>query len=277
MLNTKYMLFPLLLLAVACGNHSGDAAGTDAGTAPKAPDYSIVKVYPHDPTAFTEGYYLKGDTIYESTGNPDGKPGLTRLYCYDLNSGKVYQETKLGADDFGEGISEIGGKIYQLTWRQHVVYVYDAKTLKKEREFNWDKEGWGMTTDGTQLILSDGSSHIYYVNPADFSVVKTLNIQGEYGPLSQINELEYVDGFIFANVWQTESIVKIDPATSKVVRTYDLSHIRRRGGGVENEENKNDVLNGIAYNKATGNLIVTGKNWPKAFEIKLSPDAAGQK
>ncbi|UAY55188.1 glutaminyl-peptide cyclotransferase [Arachidicoccus terrestris] len=263
----KYIIFPLMLLAIACGNSSGDSAGNDTAMPPKkVTDYTVVKIYPHDPTAFTEGYYLKGDTVYESTGNPENKPGLTRLYCYDLATGKVFQEIKLSAKDFGEGISEIAGKIYQLTWQQHVVYVYDAKTLKKEKEFSWNKEGWGMTTDGTQLILSDGSSHIYYVNPTDFSVIKTLNIQGEYGPLSQINELEYVDGFIFANVWQTKSIVKIDPATSKVVHTYDLTDIRKNNGISEDD---GGVLNGIAYNKATGNLVVTGKNWPKSFEIKL--------
>lgn len=257
------MVFPIILLAIACGNSSGDANTMDANlTASKTADYTVVNVYPHDPSSFTEGFYLKGDTAYESAGEPD----KSRLFSYELSTGKILQNVKLGKQDFGEGISEINGKIYQLTWQQHVVYVYDAKTLKKEKELNWPNEGWGMTTDGQQLILSDGSSHIYYVNPTDFSVVKKLNIQGEYGPLSQINELEYVDGFIFANVWQSQDIVKIDPATSKVVKTYDLTGIRKNNGVSENE---GDVLNGIALNQGTGNLVVTGKNWPKSFEIKL--------
>ncbi|GAB3350352.1 glutaminyl-peptide cyclotransferase [Arachidicoccus ginsenosidivorans] len=266
MLVKKYMVLPLFILAVACGNSAGDHLGnqTDQSTTLNAkPDYTVIKVYPHDPSAFTEGFYLKGDTAYESAGEPE----KSRLFSYDLNSGKVYQEVKLAKADFGEGISELGGKIYQMTWQQHIVYVYDAKTLKKTGQLTWPNEGWGMTTDEQHLIVSDGSSHLYYINPVDFSVVKTLNIQGAYGPLSQINELEYVDGFIYANVWQTDNIVKIDPATSKVVATYDLTDIRKKNGFAQN---KDDVLNGIAYHKATGNFVITGKNWQHSFEIKFA-------
>ena len=260
------MLGALLLLAVACGNSTSEDNGDGATLTPPTAqqDYTLVKVYPHDPTAFTEGYYLKGDTVYESAGEQN----KSRLFSYDLSTGKVYQSYKMQDSDFAEGICEIGGKIYQMTWQQHIVYVYDAKTFKLEKQLQWPSEGWGMTSDGKQLIISDGSSHIYYINPSDFSVAKTLNITNDYGPLSQLNELEYVDGFIYANVWMTESIVKIDPATSKVVKTYDLTGIRSQNGVAEN---KDDVLNGIAFNKETGNFVVTGKNWPSTFEIRLTP------
>lgn len=267
MLVKKYMVLPLIVLAVACGNSGRQDEGsvTDsasaAGNTPS--DYTVVKVYPHDPTAFTEGFFLKGDTAYESAGEAQ----KSRLFSYDLATGKVYQQHKLANEDFGEGISELNGKIYQMTWQQHIVYVYDAATFKKTGQLTWPNEGWGMTTDGKQLIISDGSSHIYYINPTDFSVTKTLNIQGEYGPLSQINELEYVDGFIYANVWQTDNIVKIDPGTSKVVATYDLSNIRSKNGFQQIKEN---VLNGIAYNKSSGNFVITGKNWDHSFEIKFA-------
>lgn len=266
MLVKKYMVLPLIVLAVACGNSGRQDEGsvTDSAAAGNTPsDYTVVKVFPHDPTAFTEGFFLKGDTAYESAGEAQ----KSRLFSYDLATGKVYQQLKLANEDFGEGISELNGKIYQMTWQQHIVYVYDAATFKKTGQLTWPNEGWGMTTDGKQLIISDGSSHIYYINPTDFSVAKTLNIQGEYGPLSQINELEYVDGFIYANVWQTDNIVKIDPGTSKVVATYDLSNIRSKNGFRQIKEN---VLNGIAYNKSSGNFVITGKNWDHSFEIKFA-------
>lgn len=261
----SYKFILLMVLAAACGNNrntSGDDS-INADHSPVRSDYSVVKIYPHDPLSFTEGFYLKGDTAYESAGEPN----KSRLMSYDLATGKVYQEIKLGKDDFAEGISEINGKIYQLTWQQQIVYVYDAKTFDRIGQFAWPREGWGMTTDGMQLIIGDGSSHIYYVNPEDFSVSKQLNIQGPYGPLSQINELEFVDGFIYANVWQTDQIVKIDPATSRVVASYDFSNIRAQNGF---HQNKDDVLNGIAINRATGNLVITGKNWDHSFEVKLS-------
>ena len=273
MLVKKYMVLPLMVLAVACGNSGTDASNNNAdkgSVSTTLADYTVVKVYPHDPTAFTEGFFLKGDTAYESAGEPD----KSRLFSYDLATGKVFQELKLAKQDFGEGISELNGKIYQMTWQQHIVYVYDAATFKKTGQLTWPNEGWGMTTDGRQLIISDGSSHIYYINPADFSIIKTLNIQSDYGPLSQINELEFVDGFIYANVWQTDNIVKIDPATSKVVATYDLSDIRKKNGF---QQNKDDVLNGIAYNKVTGNFVITGKNWDHSFEVKFREPAQGSK
>lgn len=253
----RYWVFPLLIMAVACGNNTPD----ESQQAVTQKDYSVVKVYPHNTATFTEGLYLKGQTVYESAGNK----GESKLLVYDLASGKVSQSLDLDKALFGEGISELDGKIYQLTWQDHKVFVYDSKTLALIKQMTWPYEGWGMTTDGKNLIISVGSSNIYYVNPADFSIIRTVGVTNNYGPLSMINELEYVDGFIYANVWQTNSIVKIDPASGSVVKTLDLAGIREDNG----ISPTGDWLNGIAYNPTNKTLLVTGKHWSNIFEIKL--------
>lgn len=256
----RYFVFPMLVLAIACGNNTPSDNTTDK-TGPKdTKDYTVLKIYPHDPASFTEGFYLKGTQIYESTGEAESK-----LLVYDLASGKLSQTVNLDKQYFGEGISELDGKIYQLTWQNHKVFVYDAKTLQKVKEMSWPLEGWGMTTDGKDLIISVGSSIVYYVNPADFSVIKTINVSNNYGPLSMINELEYVDGFIYANVWQTKSIVKIDPKTGNVLQTIDLTDIREKSGVAATGGD----LNGIAYDSDHKSFLITGKNWSNTFEIKI--------
>lgn len=258
----KYFVWPLMLLAVACGNNPNDNTSQDVPAAPSQEKaYKVVNIYPHHKETFTEGLFLKGDKVYESAG----ENGKSKLLVYELATGKILQSINLDAAYFGEGISEFNGKIYQLTYKKHKVFVYDAKTLKKIQEFTWPYEGWGMTTDGKELIVSIGSSNIYYVNPVDFQITKTISVSNNYGPLSMINELEYVDGFIYANVWQTDTIVKIDPASGKVTQTINLKNLRQDNGVAPT----GDVLNGIAYDSTKKSFLVTGKHWTNIFEIQL--------
>lgn len=261
----KYFVGPLMLLAVACGENTSDDSTqnipTTAGATNQSTGYQVLNIYPHHAETFTEGLFLKGDTVYESAG----ENGKSKLLVYQLSTGKILQSTNLDAAYFGEGISELNGKIYQLTYKKHKVFVYDAKTLKKIQERTWPYEGWGMTTDGKQLLVSTGSSHIYFVNPADFQITKTISVSNSYGPLSMVNELEYVDGFIYANVWQTDNIVKIDPASGQVVATIDIKGIRENNGVAPT----GDWLNGIAYDPQKKTFLITGKHWTKTFEVRF--------
>lgn len=254
-----------VLLAASCNNsnHSDAQSNPDAMNAADIPtiNYQVINIYPHDSSSFTEGLFLLDGKMYESAGLND----KSKIKVYDLPTGKTIQTVVL-PKLFGEGISVINNKLYQLTWKEHKVFVYDYPSLNKAGEMTWPYEGWGMTNDGKHLIISTGSSNLYYVDPADFKILKTVNVSNNYGPLSNINELEYVDGFIYANVWETDNIVKIDPNSGKVVAMLDLSNIRQKNGVPAT----GDVLNGIAYDPAKKTLLVTGKDWPKIFELKLN-------
>ena len=263
----KFWVASVFVLAAGC--KSGDGSQTQSASASTnnasiaTINYQVINIYPHDSTSFTEGFFLNNGKMYESTGDPDNT-NASKLLCYDYKMGKIFQSISV-PDYFGEGISVVGNRLYQLTWKEHKVFVYDFPSLNKVGEMSWQRDGWGMTTDGKNLILSDGSSNLYYVNPADFSLIKTVNIIGEYGPQVNINELEYVDGFIYANVWQQNEIIKIDPQAGKVAAQLDLTNIRQNNGVAAS----GDVLNGIAYNDSTHTLLVTGKYWTKIFELKL--------
>lgn len=253
----------LIFLAASCKNANNSQAQTDTNDVADIPaiNYQVINMYPHDSSSFTEGFFMLDGKMYESAGLND----KSKILVYDLTTGKTFQTVVL-PKLFGEGISVINGKLYQLTWKEHKVFVYDYPSLKKTGELSWPYEGWGMTTDGKDLIISTGSSNLYYVDPADFKIIKTVNVSNNYGPLSNINELEYVDGFIYANVWETDNIVKIDPNSGKVVAMLDLSGIRQKNGVPVS----GDVLNGIAYDSAKHTLLVTGKDWAKIFELKLN-------
>ncbi|MGF7232417.1 glutaminyl-peptide cyclotransferase [Arachidicoccus sp.] len=262
----KYLIVSLVLLAFGCKNNKSNSQSNSDDTSIDAPaniPYKVVNVYPHDPNSFTEGFFLHDGQVFESIG----LNGHSKLLVYDLKSGKVTQSVTLPSEYFGEGISIVNNKLYQLTYQKHKVFVYDLPTLNKIKEMTWPYEGWGMTTDGKDLIISTGSSNLYYVNPEDFSIVKTVPVSNNYGPLPMINELEYVDGIIYSNVWETNNIVKINPKTGNVVGTIDLTNIRQQNSVPVVEAN---VLNGIAYDSTKNSFLVTGKNWPKTFEIKLN-------
>jgi glutaminyl-peptide cyclotransferase len=231
--------------------------------------YDVVKAYPHDPSAFTQGLVFLNGLFYEGTGGRGSDTFHSSLRKVELETGKVLQKHDLAPEYFGEGITVLGDKIYQLTWREHTAFVYGLNDFKPQKEFKYSGEGWGLTTDGTMLYMSDGTHVIRVVDPATFETKRTIVVNDEKGsPLMEMNELEWVKGEIWANVWQTGSIVRIDPASGKLLGRIDLEPIVKQ----EQADNENaDVLNGIAYDEATDRLFVTGKLWKRLFEIKIKP------
>ncbi len=262
----------LLLSFTACKSNNPDTETTVADNSNPAPptlSFRMVKEYPHDTSHFTEGLIWHNDALYESTG----EPGESELIKTDLNTGKDEQKVNLPDTDFGEGIAIIGEKIFQLTWQNRKAYVYDLATFKKLNEFTFPYDGWGMTTDGKQLIISTGSSNLYFYNPDNFRLTSTLGVTDNYGPVSSINELEYVNGFVYANVWHEKKIIKIDLQSGKVVGVINIGDIMAQAGkpiDITQPGNTEKVLNGIAYDSAKKSFYITGKNWPSLFEIKLN-------
>ncbi|MDO8578386.1 MAG: glutaminyl-peptide cyclotransferase [Dehalococcoidales bacterium] len=223
--------------------------------------YQIVNTYPHDTGAFTEGLVLDGGVLYESTG----LKGQSSLRKVDLETGKVLQIRPLGADYFGEGITMFGNTIIQLTWQDHKGFVYDKSTFELRREFNIDTEGWGITTNGKHLIMSDGTSTLHILDPETFENIGDISVQDNGGPVNNLNELEYVGGLIYANVWNSDNIAIIDPGSGRVNGWVNLKGLLP----AQSDGKPVDVLNGIAYDAQKGRLFVTGKYWPSLFEIKL--------
>ncbi|MGI8494982.1 MAG: glutaminyl-peptide cyclotransferase [Pyrinomonadaceae bacterium] len=232
--------------------------------------YEIVNTYKHDSKAFTEGLFFHDGFFYESAG----QLGRSSLRKVEMDSGKVVQQYNLPNESFGEGISLFNGNIYQLTWQEERGFVFDANDFKPLREFDYKGEGWGLTTDGKQLIMSDGTHVIRYVDPETFQTQRTITVFQEDGkPLMNINELEYIKGEIWSNVWHSETIGKpnyiarIDPQTGRLLGWIDL-------GGISPDDVDRDpenTMNGIAYDEAKDRIFVTGKNWKKLFEIKVKP------
>lgn len=243
----------LLLVPVACSRPEEASSYT----------YEVVNSYPHDTAAFTQGLVFEDGFLYEGTG----LAGQSSLRKVDLETGKVLQSVNLPGSLFGEGITIFGDRIVQLTWTTRVGFVYDRKSFEKVGEFSYLTEGWGLTHDGKQLIMSDGTSTLYYLDPQTFALTGKIEVSYEGTPVVKLNELEYIKGEIYANVWQTDRIARISPKTGEVVAWIDLGGLLQR----ENYSGKADVLNGIAYDARKGRLFVTGKLWPKVYEIKLVP------
>lgn len=236
--------------------------------APAVIPVTLVNMYPHNNTAYTEGLQYVDGVMYESTGHY----GQSKLYKYDPATGKIAQEVKLDDRFFGEGITVMGDKIYMLTYKEKQGLIFDRNTLKQAGSFTYpNAEGWGMTNDGTNLIYSDGTSVIYFMNPETFAQVKRIDVKDNFGPVGNINELEYINGHIYANQWETEYILKIDPNTGRVVGQADLRQVRNQAGIPPNThmDGAPEVLNGIAYDKDKNRIFVTGKNWDKLLEVKL--------
>ena len=226
--------------------------------------YTIVHTYLHDPHAFTQGLIYVDGHLYESTG----LNGRSSLRLVDLTTGNVLQKHDLPAEYFGEGLTDWGSTLIQLTWISHKALVYDRFSFALERTFDYEGEGWGLTHDAAQLIMSDGTSSLRFLDPKTFRVIRRLKVVDADGrPVEHLNELEYIHGEIYANVWQTDDIVRISPRAGKVLGRIDLSGI------IDKRELREQgaVLNGIAYDSAGNRLFVTGKLWPKLFEIKLTP------
>lgn len=231
--------------------------------------YSIVARLPHDTNSFTEGLLFHNNQLWESTGATPQLPQTRSLFGnVDLKTGVINVRAEIDKDIyFGEGICFLNNKVYQLTYRNKKGFVFDAKSFAQVGEFSFpSQEGWGMTTDGQALIMSDGTSTLTWLDPEDFHVIKTLQISEQGYDRDRINELEWVDGFIYANIWTSSLIVKIDPNTAKVVAKLDLSALENevRGKYAEAAE-----MNGIAFNPQTKTFVVTGKMWPTMYELKL--------
>ena len=220
----------------------------------------LVRTYPHDPYALTQGLEYFGGYLYESTGIA----GQSTLRKVALDTGQVIQKVSLPSEYFGEGLTILRGKIYQLTWLSKKGLVYNLRTFRQVGEFPYDTEGWGLTHDDRSLIMSDGTNKIRYIDPVSFVVTRTIELYAEGQGVANLNELEYVKGEILANIWHSTRIARVDPRSGQIVAWIDLNSIVAKEPHREEE-----VLNGIAYDKAADRLFVTGKKWSKLYEIKV--------
>ncbi|MCW3079789.1 glutaminyl-peptide cyclotransferase [Segetibacter sp.] len=261
----------ITLLFLACKNNAANDDSTGAITtastiaAPANISYNIIATYPHDTSSYTQGLIWQNNALYESTG----LEGQSRIMKVDLKNGKPQQSVSIDPSVFGEGITILNDKIYELTWQSNLVYVYDSKTFKKIREFSWDHEGWGITHNGKELIISTGDSNLYFVDPETFKLLRIVGVTDNNGPVGNLNELEYIKGAVFSNIYLTDYIVKIDPATGHITGRMDLSGLLEKFGKQVNKDDGN-VLNGIAFDSAKNSLYVTGKKWPLLYEMKLN-------
>ena len=223
--------------------------------------YQILNVWPHDPDAFTQGLEFHNGKLFESTG----QEGRSSLRSVDPETGRVLKKVDVPPPFFAEGITLLNGKIYQLTWQHQLGFIYDSETFQKTGQFAYEGEGWGLTNDGHSLILSDGTNRLRFLDPDSFKVTKTIAVADGKTPIKEINELEYVRGEIYANIWHRDKIVIISPQTGTVAGWIDLTGLLPPNDVHDDEA----VLNGIAYDEQTARLFVTGKLWPKLFEIRI--------
>ena len=229
--------------------------------APVQMTYEVVASHPHDREAFTQGLVYRHGTLYESTGL-NGRSSLREV---DLETGAVRRRVDVDERYFAEGLAEFGGRLFQLTWQSQRAFVYDASSFSAAGSFGYEGEGWGLTDDGHSLIMSDGTNVIRFLDPETFAVRRTIQVSSAGAPVTNINELEYIDGLIYANVWLTNTILKIDPQTGWVSATIDMR------GLLPPDSGSVDVLNGIAYDADGKRIFVTGKLWPRLFEVRFVP------
>lgn len=277
-----YLIFFTLLLSLSCNdeparsdmNLTVNTINTNsAKSSSNVPvyTYDIVKTYPHDAKAFTQGLIFHDGFLYEGTGGKRarGDDFYSSLRKVEVETGKVLQKYDLADSFFGEGITILNDKIYQVTWQEQTGFIYDLNDFKLLKEFRYSGEGWGLTNDGTNLIMSDGTHIIRFINPETFETVRTIVVNDEKGkPVMEINELEYIKGEIWANIWQESWIIRIDPASGKLLGRIDLTKL---ADGEMKKDRAADVLNGIAYDAQNDRIFVTGKKWRQLFEIKVKP------
>jgi len=264
----KKILLAGLILGFFIGTGCSNGPDTPSDSTPSTPPtpiitFSVGNQHPHDTSFFTEGLQFFNGRLIESTG----LEGKSKLVQYDLATGKVDRLINLDSASFGEGVTVFRDTVYQLTYRESKVNVYDVKDFRKLKELPFTGEGWGLTHDSTYLIASNGSNNLYYYEPGTFKLVKKVEVYEGGTPAVNLNELEYINGFIYANQWQYNYILKIDPAKGEVVAKMDLTSLVQK----EKSANPNALeLNGIAYHPNTKKFYVTGKNWSKIYEIQLS-------
>lgn len=265
--------FIFFLFIVTCSNHDSAPKTEKEETSfiPANLDFSIVNTYPHDTTSFTEGLFIKNGKLYESTGSPADMPNTRSMFgIVNLETGRIGKNVELDKTKyFGEGITVLNNKIYQLTYENKVGFIYDFKTFRKWGEFSLhNSEGWGLTTDGNSLLMSDGSATITYLDTNSFNVIKTIIVRDRNILVNNLNELEYIKGFIYANIYTKNYIVKINHVDGKVVGILNLAILEQKAkfsysGALE--------MNGIAYDSINNRMYVTGKMWPFIFELSFLP------
>lgn len=271
-----FVILLILVSALSCGGRSGSPSRGRAGQAgaaqsaerqdsrsrqPRQYTYRVVEVLPHDPGAYTQGLFWHDGHLYEGTGQY-GRSGIRRV---EPSTGKVLQSVPLDRIYFGEGITLLDGRIYQLTWSEGRAFIYDASDLRQLRTFSYDGEGWGLTTDGERLYMSDGTDAIYVRDPATFAVERTIRVTANRRPVHYINELEWIEGELWANLYTTDQIIRIDPATGNVTGVIDFYGLHPASERTPDT----DVFNGIAYDPATGHIYVTGKNWNRLYRVEI--------
>lgn len=269
-----YFVIIAFVFLASCNNTTNDLPAspeTDKPLtgipAPETLQFNIMGIYPHDTSAYTQGLEIHNGKLYESTGDFEN----SSLRITDIKTGKVEQKHMMGSREiFGEGITIFKDKIYQLTWKNRLVNVYDINDIDKPiKTFTWPYEGWGITHNDSDLIISDGSANLFFVNPDDFRVKSTKQVMDNIGPVKGINELEYFNGFVFANVYGRDIILKINPANGHVAGIIHLPKlIQQYTKGFLPDDN--DVLNGIAWDSANKKMYITGKRWPKMFELTFN-------
>ncbi len=273
MLNARSLAgvgFALIMILFPCIARAGE--GRPATPSSKVPEvgkagsrrlsFEIARAYPHDPAAFTQGLFFKDGFLYEGTG----RRGRSSLRKVELETGRVVKQVDLPKSLFGEGIAPHGGRIYQLTWRAGLGLVYDLKTFRLKRRFRYRTEGWGLTTDGTHLIMSDGTDTLHFLDPESFRLVRGLKVRDQTEGVKNLNELEWVEGRIFANIWMRDDIVIISPDTGALLGRIDLGRL----AAMERPPGPEAVLNGIAYDPEGDRLFVTGKLWSHVYEIRCA-------
>ena len=231
---------------------------------PEKWDVKILNSYPHLETSFTQGLAFDLGRLYEGTGDPN-QTGATKIAEIELESGQMKRNLGLDLPYFGEGITVFGEDLYQLTWKNQKCIVYDKKTFESKKEFTYTGEGWGLCNDEKNLIMSDGSERLYFRDPITFQLIKTIEVYNDQGPIKQLNELEYIDGFIYANIWMSTTIAVIDPLSGKTIAIINAEELVR----TEKEGLNGNVLNGIAYNSQNKKSYLTGKYWSKLFEVQF--------
>jgi len=259
--SVQHRFYRRLLVALACCTCVWVVWALAAERTPPVYVGQVSRVFPHDASAYTQGLVFDGGFLYEGTG----ERGQSTLRKVELKTGKTLLSHRLDGHLFGEGITVWNDQIVQLTWRSGVGIVYDESTFREIRRFWYYGEGWGLTHDGTHLIMSDGSSTLRFLDPQTYRVVRRIFVRSEGRRLGDVNELEYVDGEIFANIWHRDSIARISPESGEVTGWIDLRHL------LPGRTDREACLNGIAYDAEQKRLFVTGKSWPKLFEIRLLP------
>ncbi len=260
----------LAIILFSCNNNN--ETGEDSSivpassgiAAPQEMSYTIIAQYPHDTSAYTQGLQLYNGKMYEGTGDFEN----SSLRITNPKTGAVEMKHMMGSQKiFGEGINVFRNKLYQLTWESHIVYVYDLANLNKPlKTFNWPYEGWGITNNGTDLIISDGTSNIYFVDAETFKVKNTIAVRDNKGLVNNLNELEFIDSFIYANIYTTDKIVKIDPESGIIKGIMSFDNLLSSS----DRTNRTDYFNGIAWDSNSKSMFITGKRWPKMFELRIN-------